>query len=113
AASRIEAFHRAGMGKDYSVETAPGVVCERIIRPVPRVGLYVPAGSAPLPSTALMLCVPAALARCRHVVLCTPPRADGTADPAVLVRSEEHTSELQSRENLVCRLLLEKKKQNI
>src|SRR5690606_21803397 len=85
AASRIEAFHRAGMGKGYSVETAPGVVCERIIRPVPRVGLYVPAGSAPLPSTALMLCVPAALARCRQVVLCTPPRADGTADPAVLV----------------------------
>src|SRR5690606_31055935 len=85
AASRIEAFHRAGMGKGYSVETAPGVVCERIIRPVPRVGLYVPAGSAPLPSTALMLCVPAALAGCRQVVLCTPPRADGTADPAVLV----------------------------
>ncbi|WP_037061360.1 histidinol dehydrogenase [Pseudoxanthomonas suwonensis] len=85
AASRIEAFHRAGMGKAYSVETAPGVLCERIIRPVPRVGLYVPAGSAPLPSTALMLCVPAALAGCRQVVLCTPPRADGSADPAVLV----------------------------
>jgi len=85
AAARIGAFHRAGMGKGYSVQTAPGVVCERIIRPVPRVGLYVPAGSAPLPSTALMLCVPAALAGCRQVVLCTPPRADGTADPAVLV----------------------------
>lgn len=85
AAARIEAFHRAGMGRDYAVETAPGVVCERIVRPVPRVGLYVPAGSAPLPSTALMLCVPARLAGCREVVLCTPPRADGTADPAVLV----------------------------
>lgn len=85
AADRIEAFHRAGMAKGYALETAPGVVCERMVRPVPRVGLYVPAGSAPLPSTALMLCVPAALAGCRQVVLCTPPRADGTADPAVLV----------------------------
>ena len=85
AAARIEAFHRAGMSQGYRVETAPGVVCERIVRPVPRVGLYVPAGTAPLPSTALMLCVPAALAGCRQVVLCTPPRADGSADPAVLV----------------------------
>ena len=85
AAQRIEAFHRAGMSAGYAVETAPGVVCERMIRPVPRVGLYVPAGSAPLPSTALMLCIPAALAGCPHVVLCTPPRSDGTADPAVLV----------------------------
>ena len=73
AAERIEAFHRAGMAQPYAVETAPGVVCERMIRPIPRVGLYVPAGSAPLPSTALMLGVPARLAGCRQVVLCTPP----------------------------------------
>lgn len=85
AAARIETFHRAGMTQPYAVETAPGVVCERVVRPIGRVGLYVPAGSAPLPSTALMLCVPAALAGCREVVLCTPPRADGSADPAVLV----------------------------
>ncbi len=85
AAARIEAFHRAGMAQPYAVETAPGVVCERMIRPIPRVGLYVPAGSAPLPSTALMLGVPARLAGCREVILCTPPRADGSADPAVLV----------------------------
>lgn len=85
AAMRIEAFHRAGMAQPYAVETAPGVLCERMIRPIPRVGLYVPAGSAPLPSTALMLGVPARLAGCREVVLCTPPRADGSADPAVLV----------------------------
>lgn len=88
AASRIEAFHRAGMAKPYAVETAPGVVCERIIRPIPCVGLYVPAGSAPLPSTALMLGVPAKLAGCREVVLCTPPRKDGSADPAVLVAAQ-------------------------
>ena len=85
AAERIDAYHRAGMARPYSVETAPGVVCEKIIRPIGRVGLYVPAGSAPLPSTALMLGVPARLAGCREVVLCTPPRKDGTADPAVLV----------------------------
>lgn len=85
AAARIEAFHRAGMAQPYSVETAPGVVCERMIRPIARVGLYVPAGSAPLPSTALMLGVPARLAGCREVALCTPPRRDGSADPAVLV----------------------------
>jgi histidinol dehydrogenase len=55
------------------------------LRPIRRVGLYVPAGSAPLPSTALMLGIPARLAGCRDVVLCTPPRADGSVDPAVLV----------------------------
>ena len=85
AAARIEAFHRAGMAQPYAVDTAPGVRCERILRPIGRVGLYVPAGSAPLPSTALMLGVPARLAGCAQVVLCTPPRADGSADPAVLV----------------------------
>lgn len=85
AAERIDAYHRAGMARPYSVETAPGVVCEKVIRPIGRVGLYVPAGSAPLPSTALMLGVPAKLAGCREVVLCTPPRKDGSADPAVLV----------------------------
>ncbi len=88
AAQRIEAFHRAGIAQPYAVETAPGVVCERIIRPIARVGLYVPAGSAPLPSTALMLGVPARLAGCREVVLCTPPRKDGSADPAVLVAAQ-------------------------
>ncbi len=85
AAGRIEAFHRAGMAAPYAVETAPGLRCERIQRPIGRVGLYVPAGSAPLPSTALMLTIPAALAGCGEIILCTPPRADGAADPAVLV----------------------------
>ena len=85
AADRIETYHRAGMARPYAVETAPGVVCEKMIRPIGRVGLYVPPGSAPLPSTALMLGVPARLAGCREVVLCTPPRKDGSADPAVLV----------------------------
>ncbi|MGY0556531.1 MULTISPECIES: histidinol dehydrogenase [unclassified Lysobacter] len=85
AAGRIEQFHAAGMTSPYAVETAPGVRCERMLRPIRRVGLYVPAGSAPLPSTALMLGIPARLAGCRDVVLCTPPRSDGSVDPAVLV----------------------------
>jgi histidinol dehydrogenase len=73
------------MADDFEVETAPGVVCGRILRGIGRVGLYVPAGSAPLPSTALMLAIPAQLAGCGEIVLCTPPRRDGSADPAVLV----------------------------
>ena len=84
AKARIEAYHHAGMAQPYAVDTAEGVRCERILRAIPRVGLYAPAGSAPLPSTVLMLGVPARLAGCREVVLCTPPRADGTADPVVL-----------------------------
>lgn len=85
ARDRIAHFHRAGMQADYAVDTASGVRCARVARGIRRVGLYVPAGSAPLPSTALMLGVPAQLAGCARVVLCTPPRADGRADPAVLV----------------------------
>ncbi|MBY4597063.1 histidinol dehydrogenase [bacterium BD-1] len=85
ARGRLLAWHRAGMAAPFEIETAPGVSCGRMLRPIRRVGLYVPAGSAPLPSTALMLGVPAELAGCDEVVLCTPPRADGSADPAVLV----------------------------
>ena len=92
AAGRIEAFHRAGMAGSYAVVTAPGLRCERVLRPIRRAGLYVPAGSAPLPSTALMLCVPARLAGCKEIVLCTPPRADGSADPAVLLAAQQATS---------------------
>ena len=84
AAARIEAFHRATAPQPVRVETAPGVVCERMLRPIARVGLYVPAGSAPLPSTALMLGVPARIAGCAEVVLCTPARANGQCDAAVL-----------------------------
>ncbi|NUS37949.1 MAG: histidinol dehydrogenase [Lysobacter sp.] len=84
AAARIAAYHAAGMAQPYAVETAPGVRCERVLRPIGRVGLYAPAGSAPLPSTVLMLGIPARLAGCREIVLCTPPRMDGTVDPVVL-----------------------------
>jgi histidinol dehydrogenase len=82
---RLRAFHAAGGIAAFAIETAPGVHCERLVRPIARVGLYVPAGSAPLPSTALMLGVPAQLAGCREIVLCTPPDRNGRADAAVLV----------------------------
>ncbi len=84
AAGRIEAYHRASQPQPVRVDTAPGVRVERMLRPITRVGLYVPAGTAPLPSTALMLGVPAAIAGCREVVLCSPARADGSCDEAVL-----------------------------
>ncbi len=89
AASRIDRYHRAGVQQPYTVDTADGVRCERILRPIGRVGLYVPAGGAPLPSTALMLGVPARIAGCRDIVLCTPPRADGSADPCVLYAAQQ------------------------
>ena len=85
AIARLTAYHRAGAPTGFEIDTAPGVRCGRIVRPIPRVGLYVPAGSAPLPSTAMMLGVPARLAGCEQIVLCTPPDREGRADPAVLV----------------------------
>jgi histidinol dehydrogenase len=84
AAARIEVFHRACMPNTVTLETAPGVRMDRVSRAIERAGLYVPAGSAPLPSTVLMLAIPARLAGCEEVVLCSPPRADGGCDPAVL-----------------------------
>lgn len=84
AAANIETFHAAQLPVPLDIETAPGVRCERLTRPIQRVGLYVPAGSAPLPSTALMLGIPSRLAGCPVRVLCSPPQADGRVDAAVL-----------------------------
>ena len=89
ASERIDTFHRVSGTPEYAVETAPGVQCRRVVRSIARVGLYIPAGSAPLPSTMLMLGVPARIAGCEEVVVCTPPRADGTADPAVLFAARQ------------------------
>src|SRR5690606_27956445 len=71
AARNIETFHRAQLPTPVDIETAPGVRCEKVSRPIRRVGLYVPAGTAPLPSTALMLGIPARLAGCPTRVMCT------------------------------------------
>jgi histidinol dehydrogenase len=85
AISTVRRFHAAQIPSPLRVETAPGVVCERFSVPIRAVGLYVPAGTAPLPSTAVMLAVPAAIAACPVRVMCTPPARSGAADPAVLV----------------------------
>ncbi len=85
AIRNVRAFHEAQRPLPIRVETMPGVVCERVSHALDAVGLYVPAGTAPLPSAAIMLAVPAIIAGCPTKVLCTPPRPDGTADPAVLV----------------------------
>jgi len=85
AIGNVRRFHEAQVPEPIRVETMPGVVCERVSHAIDAVGLYVPAGTAPLPSAAIMLAVPAALAQCPTRILCTPPRPDGTADPGVLV----------------------------
>jgi histidinol dehydrogenase len=85
AIDTVTRFHELQTVPALRLETAPGVVCERMTVPLEAVGLYVPAGTAPLPSTALMLAVPARIAGCPTRVMCTPPRPDGSADPAVLV----------------------------
>lgn len=85
AIDNVRRFHAAQLAAPISMEVMPGVRCERIYRPIPAVGLYVPAGSAPLPSTVIMVAVPAALASCPQRVLCTPPTAEGHANAAVLV----------------------------
>ncbi|NIY83818.1 histidinol dehydrogenase [Vibrio hepatarius] len=73
AYSNIAKFHKAQKPQPLKVETQPGVVCEQVTRAIQKVGLYIPGGSAPLPSTVLMLGVPAKIAGCRKVVLCSPP----------------------------------------
>jgi histidinol dehydrogenase len=88
AVDNVRAFHAAQLPGTLSLETMPGVLCERLIRPIPAVGLYVPAGSAPLPSAVVMLAVPAQLAGCPQRVLCTPPTSEGGANPGVLVAAD-------------------------
>ena len=88
AIENVRAFHAAQIPGALSLETMPGVRCERLIRPIPAVGLYVPAGSAPLPSAVIMLAVPADLVGCPRRVLCTPPARDGGANAGVLVAAE-------------------------
>ena len=84
AKSNIETFHALQVAKDYQVETMPGVMCERQTRPVEKVGLYVPGGSAPLVSAVLMLAIPANIAGCSTRVLATPPSRDGRIPTVIL-----------------------------
>ncbi|WP_339652335.1 histidinol dehydrogenase [uncultured Maribacter sp.] len=84
AKSNIEVFHKAQKTGRVTVETSPGVSCWQEKRPIQKVGLYIPGGTAPLFSTILMLAVPAVLAGCAEIVLCSPPDKKGNLNPAIL-----------------------------
>jgi len=88
AVANVERFHAAQRPAPLSIETMPGVRCERVVRPIGSVGLYVPAGSAPLPSTVIMLAVPARLAGCPQRVLCSAPDRAGRVNATVLVAAQ-------------------------
>jgi histidinol dehydrogenase len=88
AIENVRAFHAPQRLTPLTLETMPGVRCERLIRPISAVGLYAPAGSAPLPSTVIMLAVPAGIAGNPVRVLCTPPDREGRANSAILVAAE-------------------------
>ena len=84
AKANIEKFHAAQKTPRISVETSEGVHCWQEKRPIQKVGLYIPGGTAPLFSTILMLAVPAHIAGCKEIVLCTPPNKEGNIHPAIL-----------------------------
>ncbi|SHJ22413.1 histidinol dehydrogenase [Hymenobacter daecheongensis DSM 21074] len=88
AHANIRRFHEAQRPTEEKVETMPGVLCWRRAVPVQRVGLYIPGGTAPLFSTLLMLGVPARLAGCPEIVLCTPPQKDGSVNPIILFTAQ-------------------------
>lgn len=88
AKENIERFHASQRFEGKKVETAPGVVCWQKAVAIEKVGLYIPGGTAPLFSTVLMLAVPARIAGCGEIVLCTPPGKDGKVHPAILFAAE-------------------------
>ena len=88
AEKNIRTFHASQLIQEASVETQNGVKCWRETRAIEKVGLYIPGGTAPLFSTVLMLGIPAQIAGCNRVVLCTPPSKDGTINPAILFAAQ-------------------------
>jgi len=84
----IESFHKAQDYKMQQLETQKGVVCWQEKKPIEKVGLYIPGGSAPLFSTILMLAIPAQIAECKEIILCTPPTQEGTVPPVVLYTAQ-------------------------
>jgi histidinol dehydrogenase len=84
AAKNIRCFHEAQVNAPVTIETMPGVRCWRKTVGIDKVGLYIPGGSAPLFSTVLMLGIPAVIAGCKEIILCTPPSKDGSVHPAIL-----------------------------
>lgn len=83
-AKNISAFHKAQRMEEISLDTMPGVTCCQRAVPISKVGLYIPGGNSPLFSTVLMLAIPARIAGCRKIVLCTPPNKEGKVHPAIL-----------------------------
>ncbi|WP_036154218.1 histidinol dehydrogenase [Maribacter forsetii] len=88
AKSNIEVFHTAQKTERVEIETAAGVSCWQEKRPIQKVGLYIPGGTAPLFSTILMLAVPASIAGCSEIVLCSPPDKEGKLNPAILYTAD-------------------------
>lgn len=88
AKNNITAFHTLQLQQEQSVETMPGVKCWRRSVAIEKIGLYIPGGTAPLFSTVLMLGIPAKLAGCKEIVLCTPPQKDGTINPVILFTAQ-------------------------
>jgi len=86
--NRLYAFHLPQKLRDYQVEITPGIRCESLARPLQRIGLYIPGGTAPLVSTVLMLGIPAQIAGCPSRILCTPPDRNGKIHPAILVAAQ-------------------------
>lgn len=84
AAENIDKFHSAQRTSQVSIETMPGVRCWQKAVPIQRVGLYIPGGNAPLFSSVLMLAIPARIAGCKEIIMCTPPGKDGKVNPAIL-----------------------------
>ncbi len=89
AKTNIETFHRSQQIVSRKIETAPGVFCWQKAVGIEKVGLYVPGGTAPLFSTVLMLAIPARIAGCKEIILCTPPGKDGKIHPAILFAAKE------------------------
>ena len=88
AANNIAAFHSSQLGEEQVIETMPGIKCWRRSVPIEKVGLYIPGGTAPLFSTVLMLGIPAKLAGCKEIILCSPPQKDGTIHPVILFAAQ-------------------------
>ncbi|MGB4960956.1 MAG: histidinol dehydrogenase, partial [Saprospiraceae bacterium] len=84
AYNNIFKFHSAQIGGDIIVETMPGIICTQKSVPISKVGIYIPGGTAPLFSTVLMLAIPAKIAGCEEIILCTPPDKTGSIHPAIL-----------------------------
>jgi len=85
----IQKFHQAQFREPWFIETSKGVSVGQIMRPFERIGIYIPGGRAPYPSTVLMSAIPAKVAKVKEIILCTPPNREGLIDPAVLVAANE------------------------